>query len=328
MDFEKFVEKVKDGAQAYLGDGVSLSVSTVLKNNGVNLTGIIFVNGDCGIASTIYLDGFYEEYKNGKTMGEIVRRLCTIYEENKPEQDLNMDFFQDYETVKPRLSCRLINYEKNRKLLGAHPCRRFLDLAIVYCCILMSDNMGCACILISDLHARYWDVDEETLYRDAMENMPRILPDEFSDMDDFMHEVIRKTIQEKLELTEEENLRQEEEECRAVLDGLSDFLASLPLEKEPERKMYILTNKQHFYGASAILYPGILEKYAGKLKHDFYILPSSVHEVILLTDTGVEDREHLYSMVREVNEQNVPEEELLSDNVYYFSQKSGEITIL
>lgn len=42
MDFEKFVKKVKDGAQAYLGDGVSLSVSTVLKNNGVNLTGINF----------------------------------------------------------------------------------------------------------------------------------------------------------------------------------------------------------------------------------------------------------------------------------------------
>ena len=42
----------------------------------------------------------------------------------------------------------------------------------------------------------------------------------------------------------------------------------------------------------------------------------------------MEDREHLYDMVREVNAQNVPEEELLSDNVYYFSLKSGKITIL
>ena len=65
MDFEKFVKKVKDGAQAYLGDGVSLSVSTVLKNNGVNLTGIIFMDGDSDVASTIYLDGLYEEYKRG-----------------------------------------------------------------------------------------------------------------------------------------------------------------------------------------------------------------------------------------------------------------------
>ena len=95
MDFEKFVKKVKDGAQAYLGDGVSLSVSTVLKNNGVNLTGIIFMDGDSDVASTIYLDGLYEEYKRGKTMGEIVRQVCTVYEENKPEQNLNMDFFHD-----------------------------------------------------------------------------------------------------------------------------------------------------------------------------------------------------------------------------------------
>lgn len=165
MDFEKFVKKVKDGAQAYLGDGVSLSVSTVLKNNGVNLTGIIFMDGDSDVASTIYLDGLYEEYKRGKTMGEIVRQVCTVYEENKPEQNLNMDFFHDYKMVKPRLACRLINCEKNQELLGGHPHREFLDLAIVYCCILMSDNMGCACVLISDMHARYWDVDEETLYR-------------------------------------------------------------------------------------------------------------------------------------------------------------------
>ena len=169
--------------------------------------------------------------------------------------------------------------------------------------------MGCACVLISDMHARYWDVDEETLYRDALENMPRILPDELSDMDDFMHDIVRKAVEEKLELTAEGEKTQEDEECRAILDGIAEFLAGLPLEKEPERKMYILTNKQHFYGAAAIL-------------------PSSVHEVILLADTGVEDREHLYDMVREVNAQNVPEEELLSDNVYYFSLKSGKITIL
>lgn len=50
------------------------------------------MDGDSDVASTIYLDGLYEEYKRGKTMGEIVRQVCTVYEENKPEQNLNMDF--------------------------------------------------------------------------------------------------------------------------------------------------------------------------------------------------------------------------------------------
>ena len=94
------------------------------------------------------------------------------------------------------------------------------------------------------------------------------------------------------------------------------------------RKMYILTNKQRFYGAASILYPGVLKKYADSFGCDFFIFPSSVHEVILLTDTGIEDREHLYDMVHEVNCQNVPQEELLSDSVYYFSRESGRITIL
>ena len=57
-----------------------------------------------------------------------------------------MDFFNDYAKVRPKLACRLIHYEKNRQLLEKLPHRRFLDMAVVYCCIMMSDHIGCACV--------------------------------------------------------------------------------------------------------------------------------------------------------------------------------------
>ena len=84
--------------------------------------------------------------------------------------------------------------------------------------------------------------------------------------------------------------------------------------------MFILSNAQHFYGASVLLYPDVLRTLAGR-KKGFFILPSSVHEVLLLADTGRESRFELYQMVNEVNE-------FLSDNVYYFGREEGRIRIL
>ena len=91
--------------------------------------------------------------------------------------------------------------------------------------------------------------------------------------------------------------------------------------------MFILSNTQHFYGASVLLYPDVLRTLAGR-KKGFFILPSSVHEVLRLADTGRESRFELYQMVNEVNERNVPQEEFLSDNVYYFGREEGRIRIL
>ena len=71
MEFEKFLEKVKNAVQAYFGENLRLTVSNVLKNNGVTLSGLIFMCEDSEVASTIYLNGFYEEYSQGQPFGEI-----------------------------------------------------------------------------------------------------------------------------------------------------------------------------------------------------------------------------------------------------------------
>ena len=321
MTLEQFVNKVRNAVHAYFGDRLSLTAQKIMKNNGIELTGLIFMEKGSDIAATIYLDSYYEEYEEGTPLGEIVRRLIQAYEEHRPAEKLNLDFFRDYEQVRPRLACRLVNLEKNREMLEQVPHQVWLDLAVVPCCILLGDELGCACILIRYSHMRYWNIDEKELLEEARTNMRQILRPECVSMKDFLYEMMRQAVADQL--PEAEPGREAEQE--QLLDRIAGLLAR---QRDSCRKeMFILSNTQHFYGASVLLYPDVLEHLAGG-KRGFFILPSSVHEVLLLADTGKESRFELYRMVNEVNERNVPLEEFLSDCVYYFDRKEGKIRIL
>ena len=318
---EQFVNKVRNAVCAYFGSGLKITVQKVMKNNGVEMTGLIFMERGSDIAAAIYLDSYYEEYEKGTPLGEIVRKVIRTYEERRPSERLNLDFFRDYAQVRTRLACRLVNLEKNRELLAQVPHQVWLDLAVVPCCVLMGDAFGCACILIRYGHMRDWETDEETLLADARGNMQKILRPECVPMMDFLYDMMRQTAQEQLPGAEPGDERAGEQ----ILDQAAELLSGRIGTEE--KGLLILSNTQHFYGASSLLYPDVqrLLKEGGR---GFFILPSSVHEVLLLEDTGREDRYELYRMVREVNEKNVPREEFLSDSVYYFDGKTGRIRIL
>ena len=91
--------------------------------------------------------------------------------------------------------------------------------------------------------------------------------------------------------------------------------------------MYILTNETKLNGAACILYENVLYDFAQKLGEDLYILPSSVHEVILLPKLSVFEKDELVNMVREVNTEGVAAEEVLSDHVYEYNRTQRLITM-
>lgn len=317
MTFEGFTSKVENALRSCLGKEYGLTVEKVMKNNGVELTGLIFMKAGNDIASTIYLDSFYEAYEKGRTMGETVRRILEAYQAGKPEEKLDMSFFTDYKRVRKRLACRLISFDKNAGLLEKTPYRKVLDLAVVYHCVLLREDLGCACILINKAHLAAWGISEEELARDAEANMPEILPPSLSSMGDFFRDMMK----ESLDGRSGESLLPEYPSGGQMPEGLAGLLEDC--SRQMEHRMLILSNIQHFYGASALLYPGLLERLADERACGFFILPSSVHEVILLADSGQEDPKSLSGMVREVNRENVPEEEFLSDHVYYYDKEGG-----
>lgn len=262
-----------------------VEVQEITKNNGNKLTGIFILGRNTNIAPTIYLEYYYEEYMSGKTIDWVIQEIVAIYERNKMSP-IDISFFMDYEKIKQVIAMKLVNYHSNMELLRNIPHFRFLDLAITFYCVLGAQE---AYITITNEHLRIWNISKERLYEWAKGNTEQVLPWELIDM----AEVVRK------------------------MAGDNE----IPLEK----LMYILTNKKKQYGATCMLYDGVLREIAQRLQSDFYILPSSVHEVILLPTNDDSDRKELTEMVLEVNNSILSKEDMLSDHVYYFSKVNGII---
>lgn len=91
--------------------------------------------------------------------------------------------------------------------------------------------------------------------------------------------------------------------------------------------MYVLTNQRGIYGAAAMLYPELLKDFAERQKTDLVILPSSVHEVLLVPVRGSLDFAWFRCMVRSINRSEVPPEDWLSDQVYVYRRREGRVKI-
>lgn len=314
MKIHTFIYEILQKMQEEMGENVKISLQDITKNNGVVLTGLTFVQKNVNISPTIYLEDFYEDYKEGKSMDNIMDEIKEIYYKSRMDQDINMNFFTEYEQAKERIVYKLINYDKNRELLKEIPHREYLDLAIVYYYLVDMKEFSNATILIHNKHMKAWEINEEELYLRAKENTSQLLGMNFCGM----MEVLK-------ELTGEDfwcgNLNESEEHKE------KSFLLESHAGRD-ETGMYVLSNGSRLYGAATILYENVMEYCAERVGGSFFILPSSVHEVILVPDEGQVTREKLRQMVREVNATQVEEQEQLSDFVYYYSAENGRIVRL
>ena len=93
-------------------------------------------------------------------------------------------------------------------------------------------------------------------------------------------------------------------------------------EEMKENRFYYLTNSNIVNGAATILYPDILKTIGDKFQGNYFILPSSIHEVLLLKNDGETNVEELQSTVRSVNDESVPEGDILSDHVYAYDREN------
>ena len=235
----------------------------------------------------LYLDSF------GRT-----EPLLTAYRENRPKSPVDISFFTDYDKVKSRVTMKLINYERNRELLKRVPYYRFLDLAIVFLCLVESDSSGTATVLIHNEHLTYWGITRDDLYALAMANTPQLLRYDLRSMTEVLRELFA--------------------------DEFADPAGSDLIEPFP---IYVLSNQHRLNGSSCILYQHLLHDFARRIGSDFYILPSSVHEVLLIPADNQISMSTLSSMVRDVNSSQLAREEILSDHVYYYSLETDQITM-
>lgn len=298
MEYKEFVEYIKMNAGYIAGEGGNITINHVIKNNGCEMDGLVITEKGKDIAPTIYLDSFYELYTNGENIKNIIRQIEVIYEQNKNNVTFDVNILKHFDTIKDKIVYKVVNYRSNEKLLEQVPHKRILDLAVVFYCLLDNEYGRSATALIYNNNLKNWNVTIDDVYKAALKNTPDLLHSKISSMAALF------------------------EKCGVNVDGeevdLKDYVPS---------DMYVLTNESKLNGAACILYENVLYDFAQKLGADLYILPSSVHEVILLPKLSMFEKDELVNMVKEVNTEGVAADEVLSDHVYEYNRTERLITM-
>lgn len=293
MNKETFVNEVLKLVTNELGCGYNIDVRKVLKNNNMTLTGLIIGKRNNAIGITIYLEDYYNDYMHGRSMQSIVEHILRSYANAAMSEAVNLQFTQSKDEMLKRVAYRIVNKDMNKDLLSQCPYTHVAgDLVKLYFLHVECGDGGFGSTTITySLMERYGLSVEEIEYH-ANINTPEFFPVSFCSMG-------------------------------AVLGELLDDYE----EETNELGMWILTNNQKTYGASAMLYDGILNKISSRLRSDLYIIPSSLHELIILRATNDYDKKALGMMIHEVNRTQVSQEELLSDTLYYFTQTTNKISV-
>lgn len=298
MEYKKFVCMVEEKLNLKLEGGMKASKYSVVKNNGMEKTGMILESDEYNIAPAIYLEEFFEQYQKGMSIDRIVNEILEFYEKVKVEEDYDVSQLSLYENVKKKAAFKLVNTEKNQQMLKEVPHIPLLDLSIVFYILVDVDEKGSATIQIRNEHIENWNVNVEQLYKDAKLNVKCLIPARLM----CMQHVIEKLCD--------------------ISKGEEKDLLKAKFPPENKEFMYILTNSIHQFGAAVLAYPNILEMASRIIGEDFYLLPSSIHEVILIPKSKSPDLKDLNEMINEVNETQVQEEEVLSDHAYYYEKNT------
>ena len=299
LDFEGFREEVIEELLEVCGNEFLVEKRDVMKNNGVTLSGISITGPGETVFPTIYLEALFDEYRKGKmNIKEIVNEILRIYTKEKNVCGVNMSYLTDFDSVREKLIYRLINAEKNESLLKDIPHRRFLDLAVIYTVYIDDVFNSAGNVTVRNDLMEKWGVDEEELYILATRNTPRIKKPVIKELGEMLAELM------------------DTGECR---DSAEDIFG------EGMVKMFVLTNCDRYYGDSIILYPGLLKDLRDMMKTDLYLLPSSVHEFIIVPASGGIGSSELSDLVKSVNESSVVAEDFLSDNIYLYKNDTLDI---
>ena len=117
MEYKKFVCMVEEKLNLKLEGGMKASQYSVVKNNGMEKTGMILESDEYNIAPAIYLEEFFEQYQKGMTIDKIVSEILEFYEKVKVEEDYDVSQLSLYENVKKKVAFKLVNTEKNQQML-------------------------------------------------------------------------------------------------------------------------------------------------------------------------------------------------------------------
>lgn len=306
MVYEIFLQTVTAALQEQLGSSYSIVIRKIPKNNGILLDSLCISREPDTIAPAIYLNSYYEQFLDGMPLQDIFSDIKKLYLENRTCPAIQLQQFSNLSDIRSRIAWKLIHAGSNRNLLEQIPHLPFLDLAIVFYLHLEQSEHGQMTALIYNEHLELWNITTEELNNLAKNNTPKLLPLTINSMRDVMKDIARSNLGDDFD--------------EEIIDRL--------LDKNEQDELYVLTNTLGLNGACCLLYEESLSRFADSLNCDLIILPSSIHEVLLLPDSDHLSYEELEQMVLHINRTEVPVEDRLSNQIYHYSRAAGRISVI
>lgn len=352
MNYKKFQKMLAARVQELLANKATVVLHRLPRNNGVWKDSLDIRAPGASLVPSIHMDYFYQEYLKGVSVEHLAELILDEYQQFKEKRWVPMGFFNSYRTVRENVYCKVINYEKNKRLLATTPHRRWCDLAFVYYYRVPAEYCKDAAVLIRKNHLESWGVQEEELEKDAWRNTTEKMPPKLEKLSDLLKEwgeleqmpaqmperTSEQMPEKTLERTSEQTMGQAMGQTPEQMPEQTQESASEQERKQdkedkeedkifPETSLYLLTNQDKCLGANCIFYPGQAERIGEMLEADFYVLPSSIHECLLLAADQANGAKLLQKMVEEINRTQVEPQEVLSDHVYYYSRALHRLDI-
>lgn len=303
LNFKEFQEYIKNNVKDYLPESykdADIQFRDVVKNNDVHLTGVMIKRENETLTPNIYINELYEKYSSGMNLDEIVGDIADLRIEHDPPEEAQSisSIFTNYEMVKQRLEIHLCDMELNRDKLKNQVYTEQGDFAATYHIKIGGDGMLRGSAAVTPNLLKGWGITEEQLREDSLraEHSKGAV---FTDIEELVAE---KTF--GLKAT---NLLDKQNDIIDNGDGFS---------------LYCLTCEDYRYGASMILREDVMDKVSKLMGGDFYILPSSIHETLIVPTTTQMTLEDMSIMVQDANKEAVEPEDKLSDKVQFYDSKA------
>ncbi len=301
MNRKGFFEEVKSNIEKYLPEdlqGGVIDITKITKHNDTVFHGLTIRKENEAVAPNLYLEEYFGEYENGKDLETIMKDLVRDYEKaNSVKKPVIKEIDFDFDKLSSNIVFQIVDMDKNKERLKDLAYKPIGNGFAMTYAVVFNDFAGGEgrCSITRDLISKNdWDLVK--VDKAAMENTPK--------------------------------------EYKATLINMTsayfDFNQANLLEQKTEQLisegMFVLSNDKCINGAATLFYPGIKEKAAIILGGDYFVLPSSIHECILLPDNGMHMAKELGAMVRDANRTVVAPQEILSDKVYHYDSKEQQLT--
>lgn len=290
MNYEIFKETIKNRFVEFLPEEYKNSEIIIDKVNKVNITMdalIIKPFKTDNVCPTLYINEMYEDYKFTKNIEDVLQRAAKVFMDSICKKDFVIDRFKDVEYIKDNIFFQFINTKLNKNILDDVPHREFLDLSIIYRVVINSnkDKKEIASTIIHNKLMKVIGLSEEQLFEYASKNTDRLFPSTIKSI--------------------------------TSIFGMED---DSPIDEQ----MIIISNELCINGAINMIYEKNLKSIAEKMNSDLYILPSSVHEVIVVS-TKIGDPTYLIRTISEVNSTELSKTDILSDQLYMYDKEFNRV---